>query len=111
MRDRSERYSSSAPTRADLKRVHSDVAAKIAHHTSGEFRTAREIEVLSLAATGNSNKRIWIKLFIPWRPKRDARSTTIRMIASTVGALILARAVDDERLSDEILSVVRKDLA
>src|ERR1700730_17899630 len=49
--------------------------------------------------------------YFPWRPKRDARSTTIRMIASTVGALILARAVDDERLSDEILSVVCKDLA
>jgi hypothetical protein len=38
---------------------------------------------------------------------RDAK----KLAGSTVGALILARAVDDERLSDEILSVVRKDLA
>jgi DNA-binding NarL/FixJ family response regulator len=47
-----------------LKHVHPDVAAQIAHHTGGEFLTAREIEVLSLAATGNSNKRIGVKLSI-----------------------------------------------
>jgi DNA-binding NarL/FixJ family response regulator len=47
-----------------LKRVHSDVAAQIADHTGEELPTAREIEVLSLAATGNSNKRIGFKLSI-----------------------------------------------
>jgi DNA-binding NarL/FixJ family response regulator len=47
-----------------LKRVHSDVAAQIAHHTGEELLTARELEVLSLAATGNSNKRIGVKLSI-----------------------------------------------
>jgi len=47
-----------------LKRIHSDVAAQIAHHTGEEFLTARELEVLSLAATGNSNKRIGVKLLI-----------------------------------------------
>jgi TetR/AcrR family transcriptional repressor of nem operon len=39
----------------------------------------------------------------PWRSKRDARGDTIRLLASTVGALILARAVDDDALSAEIL--------
>jgi DNA-binding NarL/FixJ family response regulator len=47
-----------------LKRVHSDVAAQIAHHTGEELLTAREIEVLSHAAIGNSNKRIGVKLSI-----------------------------------------------
>jgi TetR/AcrR family transcriptional regulator, transcriptional repressor for nem operon len=39
----------------------------------------------------------------PWGPKRDPRGDAIRLMASTVGALILARAVDDEDLSVEIL--------
>lgn len=47
-----------------LKRIHSDVAEQIAHHTGEELLTARELEVLSLAATGNSNKRIGAKLSI-----------------------------------------------
>jgi DNA-binding NarL/FixJ family response regulator len=47
-----------------LKRVDPDVAAQIAHHTGAELLTARELEVLSLAATGNSNKRIGVKLSI-----------------------------------------------
>jgi DNA-binding NarL/FixJ family response regulator len=47
-----------------LKRVHSDVAEQMAHHTGEELLTAREILVLTLAATGNSNKRIGVKLAI-----------------------------------------------
>jgi DNA-binding NarL/FixJ family response regulator len=47
-----------------LKRVHSDVAVQIAHHSGQELLTPREMEVLSLAATGNSNKRIGVKLSI-----------------------------------------------
>jgi DNA-binding NarL/FixJ family response regulator len=47
-----------------LKRVHSDVAVQIAHHSGQELLTSREMEVLSLAATGNSNKRIGVKLSI-----------------------------------------------
>ena len=47
-----------------LKRIHSDVAAQIAYHTGEELLTAREMAVLSLAATGNSNKRIGVKLSI-----------------------------------------------
>ena len=47
-----------------LKRIQSDVAAQIAYHTGEELLTAREMAVLSLAATGNSNKRIGVKLSI-----------------------------------------------
>jgi TetR/AcrR family transcriptional regulator, transcriptional repressor for nem operon len=47
----------------------------------------------------------------PWTSKRSARGDAIRMTASMVGAMILARAVEDERFSDEILSEVRKGLA
>ncbi len=39
----------------------------------------------------------------PWPAKRDPRAEAIRMTASLVGALILARAVDDPALSEEIL--------
>jgi DNA-binding NarL/FixJ family response regulator len=47
-----------------LKRIQADVASQIAHHTGEAPLTAREIEVISLAATGNSNKRIGGKLSI-----------------------------------------------
>ncbi|MBB5317695.1 TetR/AcrR family transcriptional regulator [Tunturibacter empetritectus] len=46
----------------------------------------------------------------PWPSRRSARGDAIRMMASMVGAMILARAVEDERFSDEILSEVRKGL-
>jgi DNA-binding NarL/FixJ family response regulator len=46
------------------KRIQADVAAQIAQHTGEAPLTAREIEVVSLAATGNSNKRIGVKLSI-----------------------------------------------
>lgn len=46
----------------------------------------------------------------PWNKPR-ARSEAIRMTASLVGALLLARAVDDETLSREILSEVTKQFS
>jgi DNA-binding NarL/FixJ family response regulator len=46
------------------RRIGVDVAVQIAHHTGQEPLTAREIEVLSLAAAGNSNKRIGATLSI-----------------------------------------------
>jgi TetR/AcrR family transcriptional repressor of nem operon len=42
----------------------------------------------------------------PWSTKRHARRDAIRTTASLVGGLILARAVDDEALSLEILREV-----
>ncbi len=39
----------------------------------------------------------------PWSSKRNKRQQAIRTLATMVGALILARVVDDPELSDEIL--------
>jgi len=49
---------------AGAKRVHSVVAAQLAQHTGDEPLSPREIQVLSLAALGNSNKEIATQLFI-----------------------------------------------
>ncbi|MDR3463258.1 MAG: TetR/AcrR family transcriptional regulator [Beijerinckiaceae bacterium] len=46
----------------------------------------------------------------PWPRKQDARGDAIRMLSSMVGALILARAVDDDVLADEILREVKSKL-
>ena len=46
-----------------------------------------------------------------WRSKGSARGDSIRMLSTMVGALILARAVDDEAFSKEILREARRGLA
>lgn len=46
----------------------------------------------------------------PWPTKRHARRDAIRTTAALVGGLILARAVDDEALSREILREVAAGL-
>jgi TetR/AcrR family transcriptional regulator, transcriptional repressor for nem operon len=46
-----------------------------------------------------------------WKGKGGARRHAIHLLSAAVGALILARAVDDPRLSDEILESVRDSLA
>ena len=45
------------------------------------------------------------------RSKRSARGDSIRMLSTMVGALILARAIDDEAFSKEILREARRGLA
>jgi TetR/AcrR family transcriptional repressor of nem operon len=42
----------------------------------------------------------------PWPAAADARRDAIRMTASLVGGMVLARAVDDDALSQEILREV-----
>ncbi|CAA2102569.1 TetR/AcrR family transcriptional regulator [Variovorax paradoxus] len=42
----------------------------------------------------------------PWRSKKNARGDAIRTLASMYGGVVLARAVDDEALSEEILREV-----
>jgi TetR/AcrR family transcriptional repressor of nem operon len=42
--------------------------------------------------------------------KHDPRAEAIRLVAQIVGALILARAVDDSDLSEEILEKTRAAL-
>jgi TetR/AcrR family transcriptional repressor of nem operon len=46
-----------------------------------------------------------------WRNEEGSRRDAIHLLSATVGALILARAVDDPVLSDEILSSVHESLA
>jgi TetR/AcrR family transcriptional repressor of nem operon len=45
------------------------------------------------------------------KPKSAARRKAIHLLSAAVGALVLARAVDDPRFSDEILDSVRDSLA
>lgn len=46
----------------------------------------------------------------PWSSKRAARGDSIRALSAMVGALILARAVEDGPFAEEILNEVRKGL-
>jgi len=46
-----------------------------------------------------------------WNRKGTARRNAIHLLSAAVGALTLARAVDDPRLSNEILETVRDSLA
>lgn len=69
---------------------------------------AREPDVRSvltrhLAATIDRLQRLF-----PWRVKKNARSDSIRMLSTMVGALMLSRAVDDPTFSAEILRAARE---
>ncbi len=44
----------------------------------------------------------------PWRSRKSARGDAIHMYAAMVGAVILARAVNDAKFSGEILDEVRQ---
>ena len=46
----------------------------------------------------------------PWSPRRTARKQAIRALSTMVGAVMLARVVDDQELSDEILREVLEGL-
>ncbi len=46
----------------------------------------------------------------PWRSKRHARRDAILTTAALVGAIVLARSVDDTSLSEEIMNSVSADL-
>ena len=48
--------------------------------------------------------------YFPRSPKRNARKQAIQTLASLVGAMLLARAVEDRELSDEILKEVLEGL-
>jgi len=47
----------------------------------------------------------------PWHSKKSARGDAIRTTASLVGAMVLARAVDDDAFSEEILREVKQGLS
>jgi TetR/AcrR family transcriptional repressor of nem operon len=48
--------------------------------------------------------------YLPWRAKSNTRSEAAVTLAAMVGAVVLARSVDDPRLSDELLAEVRAGL-
>ena len=60
----------------------------------------------------------WVKHMIEamagrfrWKRRGAARRNAIHLLSGAIGALVLARAVDDSQLSDEILESVRDSLA
>jgi DNA-binding NarL/FixJ family response regulator len=65
-----------------LKRVNSEVATQMAHHTAADGLSDREIEVLKLVAVGNSNKRIGGLLFIT----EETVKGHVKTILSKLGA-------------------------
>lgn len=48
--------------------------------------------------------------YFPWRSRRSARGDAIHMYSAMVGAVILARAVSEEKFAEEILDEVRRRL-
>jgi TetR/AcrR family transcriptional repressor of nem operon len=64
---------------------------------------AREPAVKSAVTTHVKAAIAKMSSRFPWKRGRNARGETIRMLTSMVGALVLARAVDDDDLSREIL--------
>ena len=64
---------------------------------------AREPAVKSAVTNYVKTKIDMMSSHFPWTTRRKARGETIRMLVSMVGALVLARAVDDDDLSREIL--------
>lgn len=44
---------------------------------------------------------------LPWSKTKAARHDTILMLSTLVGAVVIARAVDDDELSEEILNTVK----
>jgi TetR/AcrR family transcriptional repressor of nem operon len=49
--------------------------------------------------------------YFPWPGKRNRRRNSLRLLSAMVGAQLLARAVDDPVLSEEILAAVRSEIA
>jgi TetR/AcrR family transcriptional regulator, transcriptional repressor for nem operon len=47
--------------------------------------------------------------YFPWSKKRNRRRNAIRTLSTLVGAMVLARGVDDPAFSDEILREVRAE--
>lgn len=71
------------------KRIPPEVAAELAEHATDDELSAREIEVLSLIADGNSNKQIADRLFIA----EATVKSRVTNILSKLGASDRAHAV------------------
>jgi DNA-binding NarL/FixJ family response regulator len=71
------------------KRVSSDVAIQLAHHTADDALSDREVQVLKLVAAGNSNKRIANHLSIT----EETAKGHVRSILAKLGASDRTHAV------------------
>jgi TetR/AcrR family transcriptional regulator, transcriptional repressor for nem operon len=101
------------------KKAYIDHYLSVAHRDdpgSGCMMSALGSEVRREPAARHA-MTIFVKTFIakfashfPWPARTTARSASIRATAALVGGLILARAVDDEELSAEILLEVADGL-
>ena len=74
---------------AGAKRIHPEVAEQIAAHAADDALTPREIEVLSLIASGNSNKLVADKLYVT----EETIKGHVRSILSKLGAKDRTHAV------------------
>jgi TetR/AcrR family transcriptional regulator, transcriptional repressor for nem operon len=78
-----------------------DVAA-----LSAEVRQHEELrEPFTVQLKGIIHK---LATHFPWRSRRTARGDAIHTYAAMVGAMILARAVDDDKFAKEILDEVKR---
>jgi DNA-binding NarL/FixJ family response regulator len=71
------------------KKVSSDVAIQLAHHTTDDALSDREVQVLKLVAAGNSNKRIANHLSIT----EETAKGHVRSILAKLGASDRTHAV------------------
>lgn len=74
---------------AGVKRIHPEVAAEIGAHAADDALTAREIEVLFLISSGNSNKLIAARLSIT----EETVKGHVKSILSKLGAKDRTHAV------------------
>jgi len=72
-----------------MKKIQSDVAIQLANHTADPSLSAREVEVLTLVAAGNSNKRIAAQLSID----EETAKSHVKSILCKLGATDRTHAV------------------
>lgn len=76
---------------------------------SSEMRNEPEVRGAFTAQIKNVIQKM--ASYFPWKSRRSARGDAIHWYTSMMGALILARAVDDEEFAREILTETRKRLS
>lgn len=75
---------------------------------SSEVRQEQEVQGTFTAQIKNIIQKL--ASYFPWKSRRSARGDAIHWYTSMIGAVILARAVNDEELAREILTETRKRL-
>jgi TetR/AcrR family transcriptional repressor of nem operon len=73
---------------------------------SAEVRQENEVRSAFTAQIKNLIQKLATRF--PWKSRRSARGEAIHWYTSMIGAIVLARAVDDEKFAREILGEARK---